>query len=102
MKENDNEQLSFFILPQASKDIKTQEVWRKVLLNADETLVPSVVEGIRTVTEDNFVHLSADTYLNDYWADCRLSIVSKTPQFTGYSSFALKKGSPLTPLLNIM
>ncbi|XP_050720035.1 probable glutamate receptor isoform X2 [Eriocheir sinensis] len=74
-----------------------QEAWQKV---REEDFVESREEGTDRVLHEPYVYLDAGPYLNQrFGADCRYFILP-SPNFPSMSAFAVKKGSPLIPILN--
>lgn len=84
---------------QTSKNPDHQEAWQRV---REEDYVESREEGTDKVLREPYVFMDAGPYLNQrFGADCRYFILP-SPNFPSMSAFAVKKGSPLTPILNNM
>lgn len=90
------------ILLQISLNTDHQEVWESVVSQNFETLVKGWKEGMEKVLKENYVFLASHVYLfTELGRDCRYYIIRR-PQFSAVNSFALRKGSPLVPVLNNM
>ncbi|XP_071523389.1 probable glutamate receptor [Panulirus ornatus] len=80
-----------------SQSSEHQQIWQSL---TPKDLVLSREEGMKRVMTHPFVFLVAENYLNNkYGKDCRYLILPK-PYFPSMSAFAIRKGSPLIPVLN--
>ncbi|XP_042229189.1 probable glutamate receptor [Homarus americanus] len=80
-----------------SKSLEHRTIWKS--LGSDD-FVNSREEGMERVLQQPFVFLAAGAYLsNKYGRDCRYFILPKA-NFPSISAFAIKKASPLIPVLN--
>lgn len=77
-------------------------MWQSLLSRGEEAMMATDTEGMEKLLKDNYAYISYREFLfNEYGHDCRIHIVTK-PQFKKETSFALQKGSPLIPILNVM
>ncbi|XP_037797156.1 probable glutamate receptor [Penaeus monodon] len=83
-----------------SKDILLQKIWKSIKDGNYQSLANSMEAGMKRVYEEPYLFIESEIPLRySYGHDCRLFMLP-TSYFPVKISFALKKNSPLVPVLN--